>query len=41
MTAAQRAAMDLNEDAKGAPVSLTPYIFFPLIFFFISPVIMI
>jgi hypothetical protein len=24
MTAAQRAAMDINEDAKGAPVQLTP-----------------
>jgi hypothetical protein len=28
ITAAQRAAKDNIEDAKGAPVSLTPYVFF-------------
>jgi hypothetical protein len=28
MTAAQRAAKDNIEDAKGMPVHLTPYVFF-------------
>ena len=37
MTAAQRAAMDINEDAKGAPVHLTPYVSFFCYFSFFFP----
>lgn len=37
MTAAQRAAMDINEDAKGAPVHLTPCVFFIAVFIFSFP----
>ena len=37
MTAAQRAAMDINEDAKGAPVHLTLYFFFFGCFSFFFP----
>ena len=37
MTAVQRAAMDINEDAKGTPVRLTPYIFFFAVFLFSVP----
>jgi hypothetical protein len=37
MTAAQRAAMDINEDTKGAPVHLTPYVFFFCCFSFFFP----
>ena len=33
MTAAQRAAKDNVEDAKGPPARLTPYVFFFLPFF--------
>jgi len=37
MTAVQRAAMDINEDAKGVPVHLTPYVFFFAVFLFSVP----
>jgi hypothetical protein len=39
MTAAQRAAKDKIEDAKGAPVSLTPYVFFFFLFFSVITVL--